>query len=167
MRRIELLAHRVGAEDGGERGAWLDDLYRRECARISEHDASAVLEIENEPGEARKLFLDATDDPIAGHSEVDVQRRPVIEHRELVLAATLDARDRSADETSQARLAEIPPNVRVEHCRANDARSHRCTREGTRGMLDLRKLRHERQRILVDGHPQARAIDSAARARRV
>jgi len=98
---------------------------------------------------------------------VHVQHGPVIEHRELMLPPTLDAGDKPSDEASQARLAEIPPNVWMEDLRANDALARRRTSKGTRGMLDFRKLWHERQRTLAPARAQACAIDSAAWARRV
>ncbi len=56
MRGVELVAHSVGAEHRGERGARLEKLYRGKRARIFENDAGAVIEIENEPREPRKLL---------------------------------------------------------------------------------------------------------------
>ena len=167
MSRIELVAHRVGTEDRRERVPRRDHLHRRERTGIGEYDAHAIVQIENEPGEAWKIFFAATDDPVTGHPEVDVQHGPVIEHRQLVLAMTLDARDSAADQAPQTRFAEIPADVRVKHPRAHDVRADSCASECPRGMLDLGKLRHERQRILAAADAQARAIDSAARGRRV
>lgn len=167
MSCVKLVAHRIGAKDGRERGAGLENLHRRQSAGISEHDAGSGFKLEDEPREPRKLFLAGTDDPVTCHSKVHVQHGPVIEHRELMLSPTLDAGDRPSGEALQARLAQIPPNVRMEDLRANDARARRRTSKGTRGMLDFRKLWHERQRTLAAARAQACAIDSAAWTRRV
>lgn len=167
MSCIELVAHRVGAQDRRERGARVENLHRRESAGISEHDAGSGFELEDEPRKPGKLFLAGTDHPVTCHSKVHVQHGPVVEHRELMLPPTLDAGDRPSGEASQARLAQIPPNVWMEDLRANDARARRGTSKGTRGMLDFRKLWHERQRTLAPARAQARAIDSAAWTRRV
>jgi hypothetical protein len=98
---------------------------------------------------------------------MDVQHGAVIEHCQLMLPPALDTRDRSAEESPETRFAEISADIRMEHFRAYDARARGGTSERTRSMLDFRELRHERQRIPATGHPQPRAIDSAARARRV
>ncbi len=93
MRCIELIAHRVGAKKRRERNARLEQFHRRQCARIGEHDAGAVLELENESREPRKLLVAGTDDPVTGHAKVHVQHGAIVEHRELMLATALDARD--------------------------------------------------------------------------
>ena len=56
MRGIELLTHRIRAENRGQWGARLENLHRRQRARIGENNARAVVEIENEAREAWKLF---------------------------------------------------------------------------------------------------------------
>jgi len=39
MRGVELLTHRIGAENRGEWGAGLQNLYRRQRARIGKNNA--------------------------------------------------------------------------------------------------------------------------------
>ena len=167
MGRVELFADGIGAENRRDRRARLEHFHRGQGARIGEHDAGPVLELENEARESRKLFVAGTDDPIASHTKMHVQHRAVVEHRKLMLAAALDARNRTTDQAPQTRLPEIPADVWVEHYRANDAGAGRCASECTRGMLDFRKLRHERQRTPACGSAQADAIDSPAWPRRV
>jgi hypothetical protein len=56
MRGIELLTHRIGAENGGEWRTRLENLYRRQRARVGERDARAVVEIEDEARKPWKVI---------------------------------------------------------------------------------------------------------------
>ena len=98
---------------------------------------------------------------------MDVQERAIVEDGQLMLAAAVDSSNGPPRKAPQARLAEIPPDVRMQDLRADDARARRRSGELPRGMLDFRKLRHERQRIAAIVRTQACAIDSGARPRRV
>jgi len=98
---------------------------------------------------------------------MDMEQRAIVEDSQLMLAAAVHSSNRPAREASEARLAEIPPDIGMQHLRADDARARRRSGELARGMLDFRKLRHERQRSAAIVRTQARAIDSGARPRRV
>jgi hypothetical protein len=87
---------------------------------------------------------------------VHVQRRTVIEHGELVLSATLHARDRSTRQPAQAASAEMAADERVEHLGASDPRAGRGACKRASGVLDFGKLRHKRQRTPVIQSTQAR-----------
>ena len=98
---------------------------------------------------------------------MDVEQCAIVEHRQLMLAAAVDSSDRASREAPQARLAEISSDIGMQDLRAYDARARRRSGELTRGIFDLGKLRHERQRIVATACTQACAIDSGAWARRV
>ena len=57
MRGVELLAHRIGAEDRGEWGARLENFDGGQRSRIGQHDARAIVEVEDEAREAWKRIL--------------------------------------------------------------------------------------------------------------
>ena len=67
--------------------------------------------------------VDVLHDPIARHAKMHVQRRAIVEHGELVLAAPVDARDGPADESPQSRPAKAATHVRMRHGRAGDPRA--------------------------------------------
>ena len=123
MRCVERRVDRVGTEYRRDRASGVEQLDGGERARIGEDDAAAVVELQNETREARKLGVDALHHPIAGHAKMHVQRRAVIEHGKLVLAAPIDARHGPAHESPQPRPAQPAPDVRVRHRRARDARA--------------------------------------------
>lgn len=123
MRGVERRIDRVGTEDGRDGASGVEQLHRGERARIGEDDAAAVVELQNETREARKLGIDPLHHPIAGHAKVHVQRRAVVEHGKLVLATPIDAGDGPAHESTQSRPPQSTPDVRVRHRRARDARA--------------------------------------------
>lgn len=123
MGGVERRIDRVGTEDGRDRASGVEQLDGGERARIGEHDAAAVVELQNETREARKLGFDPLHHPISGHAEVHVQRRAVVEHGKLVLATPIDAGDGPAHESTQSRPPQSAPDIRVRHRRARDARA--------------------------------------------
>ena len=61
-----------------------------------------------------------------------------------------------------ARSLAATPDERVQHCGARNADTRGRALQHASRVLDFRKLRHERQRMRVSQHTQARAIDSVA-----
>ena len=167
MLRVELGTDRIRPEGGGDRRVAIVKLHGGQRTRIIEHDARTVVELEDEPGESRQRITSRNDYPITGHSEVNVQRGPVVEDGELMLPASLDPSDRSSRETTQTRGTNPTSDMRMKDSGAHDPHTGRSALERARRVLDFRKLRHEGQRMQTPDGAQAHAIDSGARPRRL
>jgi hypothetical protein len=86
---------------------------------------------------------------------MDMQYRAIIEDGELVLAATVDAFDRSPAKSSQGTFGELTPDIGVKDFGGADARAAGRTRERARSMLDFGEFRHERERRARRSRAQA------------
>jgi hypothetical protein len=123
MPRVERGIDRVRTKDGGQRASSIEQLHSGERARIGEDDSAAIVELQDESREARKLGIDPLHHPVAGHAKVHVQCRSVVEDGKLVLSTAIDARDGATYESPQLSPPKPASDVRVRHGRAHDARA--------------------------------------------
>ena len=118
---VELAADGVRTENCTKRGARTQQLDGCERTWIGEYNTRSALELENEPRKPGKLGARRTDRPIASHAKVHVQRGAVVQDNQLVLSTTIDARDATPGQATQARHAEMTSNVGMKDLRASDA----------------------------------------------
>jgi hypothetical protein len=137
MLGIEDRSEGVGAERGRECRSGLEKLNHGKCARIGEHDARIVLQLENEAREPGKRRPRSDHLPVAGHAKVDVQYGAVIEVHQLMLPLSLDAHDRSPNKTRETRATHSSPDGRMEDSGSTDAHTDGRARQRARRSLDF------------------------------
>ena len=126
-------------EHGGRVGC--EPLHGAERTGIGEGDAAAAGEVERHPrvggervGRARVL-------PVAVQAKVHEQGRAVVEHDELVLAATHDVEDPPPLDAWFHPRGELPPLRRVVGVECEDLATARGAAQATDGELDFRQFR--------------------------
>jgi hypothetical protein len=110
--------------------------------RIHERHARPIAEVENGAGVTRLRIVARRHDPIAGHAEVDVEDRSIVERDELVLPPPLDALDDPPAHVLGAFLAGAPTKRWVQEPELDDALPQRRPLEDPSGELHLGQLRH-------------------------
>jgi hypothetical protein len=82
---------------------------RRQGPRVDECDPRSIRKVDRRARLCRKLIIDATDVPIAGHAEMDMNRATILELEHLVLASSNDARDGRTRQGAQSPRGDAPP----------------------------------------------------------
>jgi hypothetical protein len=84
--------------------------------------------------------------PIAGHSEMRVDRTTVVEVQQLMLAASLDSTHAGTDDGTQSRRTDASAKARVKDPHATDRATLGGRTQYANGRFDLGKLGHETDR---------------------
>ena len=92
--------------------------------------------------EARQRRGGVGERPIAVHAEVRVQHPTIVEMQQLVLAATLDARDPCAGERAQLRGREPALQRGMQQSHAHDRAPPRACAQELQGGFDLGQFGH-------------------------
>ncbi len=129
---------RVGAETQLQCGTGGMDVERAEGARIDEHETRAISELEHGASEARQWCSDVSPLPVPIHAKMDMDDAPVIEMKELVLAASLDANDARARERPKHSRRHTPPERWMNEAESRDHATLRATTQLLDGSLHFR-----------------------------
>ena len=129
-------------EHGGRVGC--EPLHGAERTGIGEGDAAAAGEFERHARVRGERVRRARVLPVAVQAEVHEQGRAVVEHDELVLAATHDVEDPPPLDAWFHPRGELPPLRRVVGVECEDLATARGAAQATDGEFDFRQFRQSR-----------------------
>jgi hypothetical protein len=139
---IECLREWIGTEADVRTVAGGEDPDRRQCTWIDERYATPITKRNRGPGVTRQRVVASSEVPIAGHSEVNVQRTTVVEHDALVLGLLFDSSDRVPPERRDVSIGDQALKGRMQQLDADDLAAKRHASKAPSGSLDFGKLRH-------------------------
>lgn len=90
----------------------------------------------------RKRRIGSRHVPVAGHSEVNMEHRAVVQMKELVLPPPLHPLDPPTSDPASLAWAEGPPHRGMQRARRDDASAGHGIAQRPNGELDFGKLRH-------------------------